>query len=266
MASKSQTMFNGVQSGRVGAVVGFKRNNVQQPQGIRPFVQSANPKTKAQAQQRAKIAGASKFAGFLALIGDHNMEGQRIGAKNRSAFLRLLTKQGLIAAKGGTTVGWTRPGGTGSQLYISSGRLNLDVNVLKSGETSNLTADTIARAGLRVGDVLTAVIISLVSNSENFIKSGVTYIQEEVKVGQSNHIQIDEQGSVSFIIQDTEILRTKYVAVIVERNEGSKHLLNNAYFSGLAPVTAEQIAEVNATYIEDSPEAQRSKYLYGSDL
>lgn len=93
--------------GKVGNMVGYnlKDSNNKQTQGVRvyqPIVK--NPKTYAQANQRAKLAPINATYRALKMIIDRGQEGKAYGNKSRLAWLRDALKSGECPwyEKGGT--------------------------------------------------------------------------------------------------------------------------------------------------------------------
>lgn len=93
--------------GKVGNMVGYnlKDSNNKQTQGVRvyqPIVK--NPKTYAQAEQRAKLAPVNATYRALKMIIDRGQEGKAYGNKSRLAWLRDALKTGEFPwfEKGGT--------------------------------------------------------------------------------------------------------------------------------------------------------------------
>lgn len=91
--------------GKLGNTVGYslKDSNNKQTQGVRvyqPVVR--NPKTAAQAEQRAKLAPINATYRALKMVIDRGQEGKAYGNKSRLAFLKSALKNfdGVYALKG----------------------------------------------------------------------------------------------------------------------------------------------------------------------
>lgn len=91
--------------GKLGNTVGYslKDSNNKQTQGVRvyqPVVR--NPKTAAQAEQRAKLAPINATYRALKMVIDRGQEGKAYGNKSRLAFLKSALKNfdGIYALKG----------------------------------------------------------------------------------------------------------------------------------------------------------------------
>ena len=160
--------------GKVGNTVGYKlsSSNNGQTQGIRvyqPIVK--NPKTAAQAEQRAKLLAVNGTYRALKMVIDRGNEGLPYGNKSRLAWLKTALKA--------ETMPWFEKGYTPNApvgCLITKGSLpslaytpNIDyVNVDATGVTTSTQVATIgalstalksAYPGLKEGDQLTFVIV-----------------------------------------------------------------------------------------------------------
>lgn len=262
MGAKSQTMFNGVQTGRVGAIVGYKRDDSNAPQGIRPYVQPANPKTYAQSVQRAKFAGISVFISMCARISDHNIEGTKVGLKNRAAWQRILFSylNGPLSAAKGAQVVAVRNNVSNAQVPVSRGSLG---RVAISGGTApgadiTLTADNMAGYGLKEGDIITI----LTGNVQDGHLASINFEQVEVKVGAVLPVASWSHSGNTYTIKMVE----SCVALIIERDGESSHLLTTSGMVGIPVWTADQQEEIIKTYMAASSSLSNNRYLYGSEF
>lgn len=111
--------------GKLGNTVGYslKDSNNKQTQGVRvyqPVVR--NPKTAAQAEQRAKLAPINEIYRCIKMVIDRGQEGQAYGNKSRLAWL----KDALKAYNGN----WTVKGTSNHQatnIPITKGSLACDI-------------------------------------------------------------------------------------------------------------------------------------------
>lgn len=90
---KSITQFRG----RVGNMVGYRVTNAAKPgtNGLRVHVDTINnPRTRAQAIQRMRIAPAVNFYRGLADVLDHSWQGVKYGARSRSFFMKVVLAKG----------------------------------------------------------------------------------------------------------------------------------------------------------------------------
>ena len=263
MASKSQTMFNGVQSGRVGSIVGFKRDDASAPQGIRPFVAPSNPKTRDQAKQRARFAGVSLFMSFLYLIADHNIEGQKVGRWNRRAFSKLLfsdTNNALVSAKGAQVLALAVTAGAAKAVKISKGTLGKVSPVTDASPVALgvLTEESIATAGLEIGDIITIVKGTIGTNN----LTGVTYKQYQIAVG----TEVNDLGLVFANGEWTATMADACFGVIIERHGNASHLLTTSLFAMVPKYDYVTTDECYATYMSAEASLKDNEYLYGADF
>lgn len=263
MASKSQTMFNGVQSGRVGSIVGFKRDDASAPQGIRPFVAPSNPKTREQAKQRARFAGVSLFISFLNQIADHNIEGQKVGRWNRRAFSKMLfseTNNALISAKGAQVLALAYYAGASKAVKISKGTLGMVTPVTNLSPTplGKLTEESIAEAGLQIGDIVTIVKGTIGTNN----LAGVTYKQYQIAVD----TEVNDLGLVFANGEWTATMADACFGVIIERKRNTVHLLTTSSFAMVPKYDNVTTDACYATYMSTDPAAKDNEYLYGKEF
>ena len=263
MASKSQTMFNGVQSGRVGSIVGFKRDDASAPQGIRPYVAPSNPKTREQAKQRARFAGVSLFMSFLYLIADHNIEGQKVGRWNRRAFSKLLfadPKGQLVSAKGAQVLALNVDAAAAKAVKISKGTLGKVSPVTNESPVALgvLTEESMAAAGLEAGDIITIVKGTIGTNN----LTGVTYKQYQVAVG----TEINDLGLAFANGEWTATMADACFGVIIERHGSTSHLLTTSLFAMVPKYDYTTTEECYATYMSAEASLKDNEYLYGADF
>lgn len=263
MASKSQTMFNGVQSGRVGSVVGFKRDDASAPQGIRPYVAPSNPKTREQAKQRARFAGVSIFISFLNQIADHNIEGQKVGRWNRRAFSKMLfseTNNALVSAKGAQVLALANTAGAAKAVNISKGSLGKVSPITNPSPTALgvLTEESIAEAGLQLGDIVTIVKGDIGTNN----LAGVTYKQYQIAVD----TEVNDLGLVFANGEWTATMADACFGVIIERKRATSHLLTTSSFAMLPKYDYETTEKCYATYMSTESAAKDNEFLYGKDF
>lgn len=256
-------MFNGVQSGRVGSIVGFKREDATAPQGIRPYVAPSNPKTRQQAMQRARFAGVSLFMSFLNQIADHNIEGQKIGRWNRRAFSKLLfteTNNALISAKGAQVLALANTSGAKKAVKISKGSLGKVSPVTNVSPTAlgTLTEESIAEAGLQIGDIVTIVTGTIGTGN----LTGVTYKQYQIAVG----TEVNDLGLVFANGEWTATMADACFGVIIERNARTTHLLTTSEFAMVPKYEYETTEKCYASYMNANTTLKDDKYLYGEDF
>lgn len=172
--------------GKVGNMVGYhlKDSNNKQTQGVRvyqPIVK--NPKTSAQAEQRAKLAPINGTYRALKLIIDRGIESQPYGNKSRLAWLKKAFKAlGMPWFVKGSTI--TSPvlceisRGSLPSIFkpdTEDGRIKLPVAGLVGSETTlGAVCSKILAAypQLKAGDQLTAVsLVSLNGSIQAYVGS-----------------------------------------------------------------------------------------------
>lgn len=228
--------------GKVGNMVGYKLSdsNTGNSQGIRvyqPIVR--NPKTSAQAEQRAKLAPVNATYRALKMIIDRGNEGLPYGNKSRLAWL----KQALKASG----MPWYVKGAVIEDpviCQITKGSLpSLDysstpdgLNVICNGVTSETQIDTIGKltaalmAGysfLKEGDQITLVSIgflnhAVTANVLSFVLNSTstdaaptaeagsgTIIFEQFGADQAGAIIISREGDNGAHLRSTEALKVQ---------------------------------------------------------
>lgn len=272
MAGRSSNLIVGVIRGRVGSVVGYKRSGDSvDPQGVKAFVAPSNPKTLAQAQQRAKFAGANVFAGIVSKISDHNVQGQKIGTKNRAKYVQLLLDQcGLVAAKGSSVVGIAPQYDNG--IILAKGDLStLNVNGNGYGlDATPLTAALMETLGIQAGDIITVVrltgtVVTSGSSSAYANISKADYAQIVAAVGATiPNANIDQTGYVSVAMPDNA--SDGAAAIIIERVVDGEHHLSTSWSTTAPKFTLEQMEALWATYMTNEAGVRNDKFLYGDEL
>lgn len=281
MAGKATNLVIGVISGRVGSVVGYKRKgDSNNPQGVRAYVQPSNPKTDAQAIQRAKFAGANVLAGILSKISDHNLEGKPIGSKNRAAYVGLLLKQGaVVAAKGSSVVAkWYAQSDLDqiqAAIPVSRGTLGEVANMSGLGPDAlpegsaigELTAAKIAALGLQVGDILTMVVpTGVIADGALVNVESVSYKQYKVEVGLTiNDLTLSYSNGTWTGSMQSPVMNSP-VTLIIERVQGAVHTLTNSELAGFPTFSEDDTADVYSTYKNTSAKVTNYEFLYGSEL
>lgn len=143
--------------GKVGNMVGYnlKDSNNKQTQGVRvyqPVVK--NPKTYAQAEQRAKMAPINATYRLLKPVIDRGQESKAYGNKSRLAWLRLaiIGYQGMWTEKGKVMV-------HAPLLPLTKGSLNNPLTISEVGGAIAIEVEGLAQATTPVlGTVSTAIL------------------------------------------------------------------------------------------------------------
>lgn len=144
--------------GKVGNMVGYnlKDSNNKQTQGVRvyqPIVK--NPKTYAQAEQRAKLAPINATYRALKAVIDRGQESKAYGNKSRLAWL----KDALKAYNGG----WFEKGATiiaPALVPLTKGSLPLSLDVSASADGWVITFNTEAAAAPTTVGTLSAALLA----------------------------------------------------------------------------------------------------------
>lgn len=162
--------------GKVGNMVGYnlKDSNNKQTQGVRvyqPVVK--NPKTAAQAEQRAKMAPINAVYRLLKPVIDRGQESKAYGNKSRLAWLRLAITgyQGMWTEKGkvmeyAPLLPLTK-GSLGNPLSVEEGAGSIRINVEGMAASASPKIGTVTTAilaaypTLKDGDQITLVGIGI---------------------------------------------------------------------------------------------------------
>lgn len=142
--------------GKVGNTVGYKlsASNTGNTQGIRvyqPIVR--NPKTSAQAEQRAKLAPINATYRALKMVIDRGNEGLPYGNKSRLAWLKKAFKPAQMP--------WFVKGAIINQpvlCELTRGSLPSIVKIADSNENISISADVTTAATTKLGALSTALL------------------------------------------------------------------------------------------------------------
>lgn len=225
--------------GKLGNTVGYslKDSNNKQTQGVRvyqPVVR--NPKTAAQAEQRAKLAPINELYRCIKMVIDRGQEGQAYGNKSRLAWL----KDALKAYNGN----WTEKGKSNLQAVnvpITKGSLPCDIQFSNGDDYIIIILTGITVAGTTTLGALSAAFIA----EYPALKDGdqITFVEiENTGTGISSVIDsivLDSSSTAaipSFIkIADGEInvfdqhdQGTNAAIVISREGDNGAHLRNTA--------------------------------------
>lgn len=225
--------------GKVGNMVGYKltASNSGNTQGVRvyqPIVK--NPKTSAQAEQRAKLAPINATYRALKMIIDRGNESLPYGNKSRLAWLKQAFKAEQMV--------WFEKGKTITEVLIcqltkgsipvsflpvgGESFLTLGINGVTSAGTTTIgqlsTAMIAATSGLKAGDQVTFVAVGGGINGIN------TYVESIVL----NPTSTDNIPSY-LQISDNEVVymngkhQTAYAVIVSREGDNGEHLRNTAY-------------------------------------
>ena len=258
--------------GKVGNMVGYKNSasNTANTQGIRvyqPIVK--NPKTAAQAEQRAKLAPINATYRALKMVIDRGNEGLPYGNKSRLAWLKQAFQAEYMPwiEKGKNVVKpvvcqLTKGSLAGLQYQVADEELL----IAASGVSSETSVDTIgelstallnAYNSLKEGDQITIVTVGAVSN--NMICGVMSFILDKTSSESTNGFSTDSD-SIKFL----GVTGTCAGAVIVSR-EGTngEHLRSSSdLFLELSQRT---LAPYNATSKTAAIESYMNSAAVNSD-
>ena len=229
--------------GKVGNMVGYKLSdsNTGNSQGIRvyqPIVR--NPKTSAQAEQRAKLAPINATYRALKMIIDRGNEGLPYGNKSRLAWLKTAFKaEHMPWYVKGAQVKCVVPtqltkGSLPSLNYDNTtGILNIDVEGV-SGEASAATIGGVSAillskySTLKAGDQVTIVIAKannsgLDCSAHSFVINTEDATPQDLLSLEGETLQIDNDGDKVF-----------YSVIISREGANGEHLRSTEFLEGYA--------------------------------
>lgn len=224
--------------GKVGNTVGYKlsASNNGQTQGIRvyqPIVK--NPKTAAQAEQRAKLLAVNATYRALKMVIDRGNEGLPYGNKSRLAWLKgaLKAEQMPWFVKGGTPDHYVgcqlTKGSLGSIGYATDGE---ELHIACSGVTSSSDVTTIGKVSallksgysfLKEGDQVTIVVAKpgatapIVNVNSFVIDSASTTAQSLLSAG---------DDMLQFVAGDVIIA---YAVIVSRQGDNGEHLRSSEF-------------------------------------
>ena len=233
--------------GKVGNVVGYNLtdSNNKQTQGLRVYQPNVkNPKTAAQAEQRAKLAPINATYRALKMIIDRGNEGLPYGNKSRLAWLKnaFMSSQMPWYVKGGTVlcpVGCQLTKGSlagvlfnvyGDMLEIEAVAATENSSVATVGAISTILLDSYST--LKAGDQVTMVFANqngnvLNSNILSFIIDTTSTEAVTRFSAAEGKIEYDPKGGCSG------------AAVIISREgENGEHLRSNSRLIIVSDITA----------------------------
>lgn len=232
--------------GKVGNMVGYnlKDSNNKQTQGVRvyqPIVK--NPKTYAQAEQRAKLAPINATYRALKVVIDRGQESKAYGNKSRLAWLKdalkafnggwfekgaVITAPGLVPLTKGslplnltvtaTSDGWiipfnTQPSAAPTTIGALATALIANYTSLKEGDQLTFVAVSALTSGME------AKVISIVLDSTD-----TTALDETIMTADTSQLSVEPQVSIA-----------AQCIILSRESENGGHLRSNAV---LAATTA----------------------------
>ena len=233
--------------GKVGNMVGYKltASNSGNTQGVRVYQPNVkNPKTAAQAEQRAKLAPINATYRALKMIIDRGNEGLPYGNKSRLAWLKQAFKAEHMPwfEKGKSismpvvcqlTKGSISPLSykveTGN-LMIGCGGMTTETDIATVGKLSTVLLN--ANHALKAGDQITIVGVTTIEGSL------FTYIKSFILDPTSVEDQSEFTAGTNFLVDEFED-NTLVAAVIVSREgDAGEHLRSTSILVTEASVLA----------------------------
>ena len=254
--------------GKVGNMVGYnlKDSNNKQTQGVRvyqPVVK--NPKTYAQAEQRAKLAPINATYRLLKPIIDRGQESKAYGNKSRLAWLRLAITgyQGMWTEKGKVMMNVPllplTKGSISNPLPISElgGAIAIEVEGLAQSKTPVLgtvsTAILAAYPTLKDGDQITLVGVGFgASASEAAYASFVIDTTSTANMPAGFSAQADK-----LLFSTSGIISEAIASIISREGANGEHLRSSAALTKTAEYP-------NPTSVATAKEAAIKSYMAAS--
>lgn len=228
--------------GKIGNTVGYQltSSNNKQTQGIRIYQPNVkNPKTSAQAEQRAKLAPINATYRALKMVIDRGNEGLPYGNKSRLAWL----KQAFKA----TTMPWIKKGEVVTYpvlCQVSKGSLggltyifNTDgVKVSLSGVTAQTTLATIGElsqkflteySSLKEGDQVT---FAFVGQNNGVLDSTVfSFIVNSTSTTPIGDVLSGVTFDADFVLVESGMSDAACAVIVSREGANGEHLRSNAF-------------------------------------
>lgn len=224
--------------GKIGNTVGYQltSSNNKQTQGIRIYQPNVkNPKTSAQAEQRAKLAPINATYRALKMIIDRGNEGLPYGNKSRLAWLKQAFKAQWVPwfVKGqmvNAPVGCQLTKGSLSNLELFA---NEDAMVITcAGVTTETKVDTVGKIStlllgaypsLKAGDQVTFVAVDMLNRGMNADVYSIV-IDTESAVSCKNF-----KAGIDKILYESDIASGAYSVIISREGAGGEHLRSTSF-------------------------------------
>lgn len=253
--------------GKVGNTVGYKlsASNNGQTQGIRvyqPIVK--NPKTAAQAEQRAKLLAVNATYRALKMVIDRGNEGQPYGNKSRLAWLKgALKAEKMPWFEKGAVANYpvlcplTKGSLAGIQYNISVDGIDITIPGVSSGDQISTvgalsTALMAAYSNLKAGDQVTLVFVNRDDSAiyTNLVSFTIDTSSDTALNTMFSTITVDS-GSISFELEIAPIA----ASVIISRlGDNGEHLRSTEILLATTDTMA------NTPYDADSKAAAIASY------
>ena len=258
--------------GKVGNMVGYKLtdSNSGNNQGIRvyqPIVK--NPKTAAQAEQRAKLAPINATYRALKMVIDRGNEGLPYGNKSRLAWLKQAFKSEHMPwfEKGkqpnypvacqltkGSLSGFVYRNASGI-LTITCPGVTSETDVTTIGKLS--TAILAGVPSIKAGDQVTFVMMvnesgQLLTTVKSFVIDTSSADAQDILQAGAGRLEIDRDGE-----------NVLYAVILSREGEGGEHLRSSSDLLGFDPLYA--AAPYNATSKTAAIESYRDTSAVNAD-
>lgn len=200
--------------GKIGNTVGYQltSSNNKQTQGIRIYQPNVkNPKTSAQAEQRAKLAPINATYRALKMIIDRGNEGLPYGNKSRLAWLKQAFKADAMPwfVKGAVAnmpvaCQLTKGSLPAIPFAVSDEGLSVNCPVYQEGQSAGTIGglSTILKANfpfLQDGDQITFVVVG--KDHESLMVHVMSYVIDTTSAETTSHLEFD--GGTLDLIQGT---------------------------------------------------------------
>ena len=237
--------------GKIGNTVGYQltSSNNKQTQGIRIYQPNVkNPKTSAQAEQRAKLAPINATYRALKMVIDRGNEGLPYGNKSRLAWLKQafkaphmpwFEKGAVINVPVGCQL---TKGSLGSLNYgASSDTLNVDVaNLEASTDVSTIgkisAALLAAYPMLKVSDQLTFVFISTTSNTMD--SSVVSFVIDSTSTVAAKTLFVNVTAGSGKILFEGQSNADAVALIVSREGDNGQHLRSTEFIKFASGITS----------------------------
>lgn len=248
--------------GKVGNMVGYnlKDSNNKQTQGVRvyqPVVK--NPKTYAQAEQRAKLAAINATYRTLKSVIDRGQESKAYGNKSRLAWLSGALKgfAGPYYVKGATVkFPALVPLTMGSLPSLSVSSNGTRIGIIATSVTTSTDLTTIGKVStalkadypwLKDGDQITLV---AVGNGQTALTADVFSFLIDTTSAVATTLFSAAQGKINY---DSAIVGYCHAVIVSREGNNGEHLRSTSTLSA-----AEEVTEMSPFTPEDKEESVRS--------
>lgn len=230
--------------GKLGNTVGYslKDSNNKQTQGVRvyqPVVR--NPKTYAQAEQRAKLAPINEVYRCIKMVIDRGQEGKAYGNKSRLAWL----KDALKAYNSNWTVkGTSNPQAT--NLPITKGSLACDIPFSPSADYISINVVGVTAEGTTtLGQLSSALIAAYPALKDGdqitfveieFVSSKISSVIDSIVLDSTSSAAIPSFISINdgeIIVFETHDNGTNAAVVVSREGDNGTHLRSTSSLHAL---------------------------------